>query len=85
MPEKIEIIYNSIKESEEKMTEEHKLKNLTGADVKRILELIDVEGIDIEAIIDGIKELKGVKKEMTDQTDDEKRFSKEELKVEKYL
>ena len=66
--------------------EEYKLKNLSGANAKRILEVADQEDIDIEAIIDFINKLKGVKKEMTDQeTNDEKRFSKEEEIVEKYI
>jgi hypothetical protein len=83
MPKKIEIFYDFIKEGEEKM-EEHKLKSITGADVKRILELIDVEGIDIEVIIDGIKKLKGGKIKMTDQTDDEK-FTEEEKTVQEFM
>jgi len=73
------------KEGKEIM-EEHKLKNISGADAKRILEVADQEDIDIEAIIDFIIKLKGVKKEMTDQeTNDEKRFTEEEKKVTKYL
>jgi hypothetical protein len=70
------------KEGEEKMV--YKLKNITEADVKRIIECADQKGIDIDKIIESINKLKGVKTEMTDQTDDEKRFSKEEKIVEKY-
>ena len=66
----------------ERMTEEHKLKNITGVDAKRILEIADQENIDIEAIIDFIKKMKGESK-MTDQTDNE-RFNKELKIVEKY-
>ncbi len=83
MPKKIEIIYDFIKEGEEKM-EEHKLKNLSGADAKRILEIADQENIDIEAIIDFIKKLKGVKKMSKEKTDDE-RFSEEEKKVQEFM
>jgi len=84
MPKKIEIFYDFIKEGEEKM-EEHKLKSITGADVKRILELIDVEGIDIEVIIDGIKKLKGGKIKMTDQKTDDEKFSEEEKTVQEFM
>ena len=72
------------KEGKEEMTEEYKLKNLNGADAKRILEIADRENIDVEAIIDFIKE-KGVKKMSNEKTNDEKRFSEEEKKVTKYL
>jgi len=74
-----------IKKEGEKIMEEHKLKNISGADAKRILEIADQENIDIEAIIDFIKKLKGVKKEMVDQNNDEKRFTEEEKKVTEYL
>jgi len=75
-----------IKKEGEKIMEEHKLINLSAKDAKRILEIADQENIDIEAIIDFINNLKkGVKKEMTDQNNDEKRFTAEEKKVEKYL
>ena len=91
MPEKIEIIYNFNgyrtiikKEGEEKM-EEYKLKNLNGADAKRILETADQENIDIEAIIDFIKKLKGVKKMSNEKTNDEKRFTEEEKKVQEFM
>lgn len=83
MPKVIEIIYNFTKEGKEEMTEEHKLKNLSGADAKRILESADQENIDIEAIIDFIK-LKGVKKMSNEKTDDE-RFSEEEKKVQEFM
>ena len=90
MPEKIEIIYNFNgyrtiikKEGEEKM-EEYKLKNLNGADAKRILEIADQENIDIEAIIDFIKK-KGVKKMSDEKTNDEKRFTEEEKKVQEFM
>ena len=71
------------KEGKEEMTEEYKLKNLSGSDAKRILETADRENIDVEAIIDFIKK-KGVKKMSNEKNDDEKRFSKEEKIVEKY-
>jgi TolA-binding protein len=63
---------------------EYHLKNISGSDAKRILEIADQENIDIEAIIDFIK-LKGVKKMSNEKTDDEKRFSKEEVKVDTYM
>jgi len=68
------------------MKEEYHLKNISGADAKKILECADYKDIDIEKIIDFINNLKekGVKK-MTDQTNDEKKFSAEEKKVAKYL
>ncbi len=84
MSKVIEIIYDFTKEGKEIM-EEHKLKNISGADAKRILEIADQENIDIEAIIDFIKKLKGVKKMSNEKTDDEKRFSKEEVKVNTYM
>jgi len=71
------------KEGKEKMV--YQLKNITEADVKRIIECADQKGIDIDKIIESINKLKGVKTEMTDQNNDEKRFSEEEKKVEKYL
>ncbi|GAH23401.1 unnamed protein product [marine sediment metagenome] len=65
---------------------EYKLVNLKGSDAKRILELIDVEDIDIEAIIDFIKKLKGVKKKMSkDEKTDDELFTEEEKKVEEYM
>ncbi len=70
------------KEGKEIM-EEYKLKFLTGADAKKILEIADRENIDIEAIIDFIKK-KGVKKMSKEKTDDE-RFSEEEKKVQEYM
>lgn len=75
-----------IKEGEERMTEEHKLKNISGADAKRILELADQEGVNIEDLLSSIKN--SIKKEkgeskMTDKNNDE-RFSKELKIVEKY-
>ncbi|GAI84152.1 unnamed protein product, partial [marine sediment metagenome] len=42
--------------------EEYKLVNLSGENAKKILEIADYENVDIEAIIDFIKKLKGVKK-----------------------
>ncbi|MBA7523395.1 hypothetical protein ES705_15522 [subsurface metagenome] len=91
MSEITEIIYNFDgyktiikKEGEEKM-EEYKLKNLNGADAKRILETADQENIDIEAIIDFIKKLKGVKKMSNEKTNDEKRFTEEEKKVQEFM
>jgi len=74
-----------IKKEGEKIMEEHRLKNISGADAKRILEIADQENINIEAIIDFIKKLKGVKKEMTDQKKDEERFTEEEKKVQKFM
>ncbi|GAI74651.1 unnamed protein product, partial [marine sediment metagenome] len=44
----------------------------------------DQENIDIEAIIDFIKKLKGVKKMSNKKTDDE-RFSEEEKKVQEFM
>ena len=73
------------KEGKEGMTEEYKLKNLNGSDAKRILEIADQENIDIEAIVGFIKGLKGVKKMSNEKTDDEKRFTEEEKKVQKYM
>ena len=72
------------KEGKEEMTEEYKLKNLNGSDAKRILEIADRENIDVEAIIDFIK-LKGVKKMSDEKTNDEKRFSEEEKKVQEFM
>ena len=83
MPKIIEIIYDFIKEGEEKM-EEYKLKNLKESDAKRILEIADQENIDIEAIIDFVKKLKGVKKMSNEKIDDE-RFSEEEKKVQEFM
>ena len=91
MSEITEIIYNFDgyktiikKEGEEKM-EEYKLKNLNGSDAKRILEIADRENIDVEAIIDFIKKLKGVKKMSNEKTNDEKRFTEEEKKVQEFM
>ena len=70
------------KEGEEKMV--YQLKNITEVDVKRIIECADHKGIDIEKIIESINKLKGEKTKMTEQTNDEKRFSKEQEIVEKY-
>jgi len=78
------IITKITKEGKEEMTEEYKLKNLNGSDAKRILEIADQENIDIEAIIDFIKKLKGVKKMSNEKTDDE-RFSEEEKKVQEFM
>ena len=73
------------KEGKKEMTEEYKLKNLNGSDAKRILEIADRENIDIEAIIDFIKKLKGVKKMSNEKTDDEKRFTEEEKKIQEFM
>ena len=73
-----------IKKEGEKIMEEYKLKYLTGPGAKKILECADQKDIDVEAIIDFIK-LKGVKKMSNEKTDDEKRFSKEEVKVNTYM
>ena len=70
----------------EKMTEEHKLKYLTGSDAKKILELADQEGVNVEDLLSSIKNSIKKKKgeiKMTDQNDDE-RFNKEVKIVEKY-
>ncbi|MBA7525440.1 hypothetical protein ES705_17591 [subsurface metagenome] len=48
------------KEGEERMTEEHKLKNISGSDAKRILELADQEGVNVEDLLSSIK--KSIKK-----------------------
>ena len=74
-----------IKKEGEKIMEEHKLINLSAKDAKRILEIADQENIDIEAIIDFIKKLKVVKKMSNEKTDDEKRFTEEEKKVQKFM
>ena len=84
MPKIIEIIYNFIKEGEEIM-EEHKLKHLTGSGAKKILECADYENADVEKIIDSINKIKGVKNKMTDQKNDEERFSEEEKKVQEFM
>ncbi len=90
MPEKIEIIYDFDgyktiikKEGEEKM-EEYKLKNLSGASARKILELADQKDIDTEKIIDFINKLRGEKTKMTNLTDDE-RFNEEEKKVQEFM
>ena len=74
------------KEGEERMTEEHKLKYLGGSDAKKILELADQEGVNVEDLLSSIKNSikkgKGESK-MTYQEDDE-RFNKEVKIVEKY-
>ena len=69
------------KEGEEKMV--YQLKNITEANVKRIIECADFKGIDIEEIIKSINKIKEVKIKMTEKTDDE-RFTEEEKIVEKY-
>ncbi|GAH73526.1 unnamed protein product, partial [marine sediment metagenome] len=43
------------KEGEERMTEEHKLKNISGSDAKKILELADQEGVNVEDLLSSIK------------------------------
>jgi hypothetical protein len=63
---------------------EYHLKNLSGADAKKIIECADQKDIDIDKIIDFINKSKGEKIKMTEKTDDEKRFSKEIKIVEKY-
>ena len=75
------------KEGEKEM-EEYKLSNLTGSQAKKILELADQEGVNVEDLLSSIK--KSIKKEkgeskMTEKTNDEIRFNEEEKKVEKYL
>jgi len=78
-----------IKEGEEKMVTEYKLKDISGADIKQILELVDQKDVSIEDILSFLKKFikrgKGGKSEMINQTDDERRFSAEEIIVEKYL
>lgn len=64
--------------------EEYHLKNLSAKEAKRILECADQKNIDIEKLIDFINKKKEVDK-MTDQSNEEKRFSKEEKIVEKYI
>jgi len=65
--------------------EEYRLKNISGADAKRILECADHKNIDVEKLIEFIKKEREVKK-MTDQeTNDKKKFSAEELKVDAYM
>ncbi|GAI99794.1 unnamed protein product, partial [marine sediment metagenome] len=89
MSEEIEIIYDFKKEGKKEMTEEHKLKNISGSDAKKILELLDQKDIDIEDISFLLKEFikkgKKVKKMSKEKTDDEERFSKEEVKVNTYM
>ena len=65
--------------------EEYHLKNISGANAKRILETADQENIDIEAIIDFINKLKGVKKMTDEKTNDEIRFGEEEKKVQEFM
>ncbi|MBA7524423.1 hypothetical protein ES705_16561 [subsurface metagenome] len=69
-----------------KIMEEHKLKYLGGLDAKKILELADQEGVNVEDLLSSIKNSikkgKGESK-MTYQEDDE-RFNKEVKIVEKY-
>jgi len=69
----------------EKMTEEYKLKNISAEDARKVLKCLDCENVDIQKIIDFINKLKGGKNEMTDQTNDEKRYSEEVLKVNAFL
>ncbi len=71
------------KEGEEKMV--YKLKNITEADVKRIIECADQKGVDIDKIIESINKLKGVKKMSNEKTNDEIRFSEEEKKVQEFM
>ncbi|MBA7513945.1 hypothetical protein ES705_05963 [subsurface metagenome] len=64
--------------------EEYRLKNISGADAKKIIECADHKDIDIKKIIDFIKKERS--KKMTDQEkNDKKRFTAEELKVDAYL
>jgi len=72
------------KEGKEIM-EEYKLVNLSGVNARKILECADRENIDVEAIIDFIKKLKEVSKMSNEQTNDEKRFTEEEKKVNAFL
>jgi len=69
--------------SDDRIIEKLSLKNISGKNAKRILEIADQENIDIEAIIDFIKKLKGGEK-MTNQEKDEERYTEEVKKVEKY-
>ena len=71
------------KEGKEKMV--YQLKNITEADVKRIIECVDQKGVDIEKIIESINKLKGVKKMSNEKTNDEIRFSEEEKKVQEFM
>jgi hypothetical protein len=89
LPKVIEIIYNFNgyrtiikKEGEEKMV--YQLKNITEADVQKIIECADFKGIDIGEIIKSINKLKEVSKMSNEKTNDEKVFSKEIQIVEKY-
>jgi len=65
--------------------EEYHLKNISPKDARRILKYLDYENVDIEKIIDFINKRKGVKREMDNQTNDKKRFTAEELKVDAYM
>ena len=95
MPEEkikvIEIIYDFngyktiIKKEGEKIMEEYKLKNLTGSKARKILECADQKDINVEKIIEFINKLKGEKIKMTEKTDDEKKFSEEEKKVQEFM
>ncbi|MBA7517409.1 hypothetical protein ES705_13039 [subsurface metagenome] len=67
------------------MAEEYHLKNLSGTSARKILECADQKDIDIEKIIEFINKLKGEKIKMTEKTNDEKRFSEEEKKVNAFL
>ena len=71
------------KEGKEKMV--YQLKNITEADVRKIIECADQKGIDIEKIIESINKLKEVSKMSNEKTNDEKRFTEEEKKVTEYL
>jgi hypothetical protein len=67
------------------MAEEYHLKNLSGTSARKILECADQKDIDIEKIIEFINKLKGEKIKMTEKTNDEKRFSEEEKKVQEFM
>lgn len=66
-------------------TKEHRLKNINPVDAKRIIECADQENIDIESIIEFIKNIKIRKEVINVSNNDEKRFSKEEKIVEEYI
>ena len=75
------------KEGEEKMV--YQLKNITEADVRKIIECIDQKDVGIEDILSFLKKFikkgKGGESKMTDFTDDGRRFTEEEKKVTEYL
>ena len=77
-----------MKEGKEIMTEEYRLKNLGGADARRIIECADQKDINVDKIIEFINKLKGGEK-MTEEKMTEEEYLKKEgknlEKIEKYI